>query len=167
MTSCIRRLSTAALGAATLFAASAAVGAQPCDSCRPHYQPGLLAYLAMAFGGSATGGEYMVNQGPTYSGPAVIKPQPTYAPTPNASRYPYVPGEARVAAVELLPPTRTRSYPGVSQRRVIKRPTLRKAAKGEVTRSGKKGAPQIIRATAEVTIYGPERMDIRLLRTKK
>lgn len=170
----VRRLSAAAAGAAALFAATAA-NAQ-CGNCRGDYEPGLLAYIAKAFTSTAATdcvrcvpdyqGDYMVNQGPVYSGPAVIAPQHTYAPTPTAAGYPYVPGYAATAA-EAEPALRQRIYPGAPPRRVVKKRPVRKVAKVEVGPSGKKGAPQIIRARAEVRIYGPERMDIRLYRTKK
>lgn len=169
----VRRLA-AALSAAALLATSAANAQQ-----RRDYEPGLLEFLARGMTASAasTGtdcancapnGDYMVNQGPTYSGPAVIKPQPTYSPTPAASGYPYVSGETKGAAVEEPEPIRSRVYPGVTYRRVVKRsPPKRRVANVEIARPAKKGAPQIIRANAEVRIYGPERMDIRLFRAKK
>jgi len=166
----IRRLSAAAAGVAALCAATAA--SAQCGSCRPDYEPGLLAALANAFTASASPscadcapvkqGDYRVKQGPVYSGPAAIAPQPTYAPTQTASGYPYVSG-TEAPPEEVAEPIRRRVYPSVPPRRVVKRT---KVAKVQV-HLPKKGAPQVIRAIAEVKIYGPERMDIRLIRTKK
>ncbi len=166
-----RHLSAAVVGAAALFAASAA--AAQCGSCGPNYEPGLLAALANAFSASASPncvncapvkqGEYRVNQGPVYSGPAAVAPQPTYRPTQTAAGYPYVSGSDPVSEEEVGEPIRKRVYPAAPARRVFKRTRV---AKVEV-RPAKKGAPQVIRAIAEVKIYGPERMDIRLMRAKK
>ncbi len=165
-----RHLSAAAVGAAALFAASAA--AAQCGPCRLDYEPGLLAALANAFTASASPncancapvkqGDYRVNQGPVYSGPAAVAPQPTYAPTRTAANYLYVEG-TEPAPEEVGEPIRRRVYPSAPPRRVVKRTRV---AKVEV-QPAKKGAPQVIRAIAEVKIYGPERMDIRLMRTKK
>ncbi len=172
MSLCRGRLGTAAVAAAALFAASAA-NAQ-CGSCRADYEPGLLAFLTKAFTASsstecpgcapASHGDYRVKQGPTYAGPAAIAPQPTYSPTPTAAGYPYVGSDvAPGQEVELAPP---RLYPREPVRRIVKRPPPTRMAKVEV-QTTKKGALQIIRAKAEVRIYGPERMDIRLYRAKK
>lgn len=152
--------------------ASAAVG---CGN----YQPGMLAFLSGASTRPATctyQGDYMVQQGPTYSGPAVVAPQPTYAPTPTAGNYPYVRGQQKAdnARAADMAPVRKRVVRGNTIKRVAaKRP----ASKRPAVKSGKrpvvkvknelppgKGKVQIVHARAEVRIYSPNRMDIRLYR---
>lgn len=163
------------LAAATALLLAAPARAAACGN----YQPGMLAFLAGASTRPATctyQGDYMVKQGPTYSGPAVVAPQPTYAPTPTAGNYPYVHGryEADTARAADIAPVRKRVVRGKTVKRVAaKRP----ASKRPAVKSGKrpvvkvknelpagKGKVQIVHARAEVRIYSPNRMDIRLYR---
>jgi hypothetical protein len=178
----VARLSAAAFGVAALFAVTAAEA--QCTSCRPDYEPGLLAYLSAKFSKPsapadcaqcAYRGDYMVNQGPVFSGPAVIAPQHTYAPTPTASGYPNVSARAQYEAVpnqvegEVAPaspiyrPAPSRRYVQLHEPR--SRPVMRRrVVQVKHDAPPAKGKPQIIRARAEVKIYGPQRMDIRLFR---
>jgi hypothetical protein len=85
-------------------------------------------------------GDYIAQQGPTYDGPAVIAPQPTYSPSP------YVYGGYRV------------QREGVVRRAGVKRVASK-------ARDGKSQSKvDVVRARAEVRIYGTERMVIRLYR---
>ena len=88
-------------------------------------------------------GDYMVNQGPVFSGPAVIAPQHTYAPTPTAFGYRYVSGYSDG---------------------VIARHATTRVVNVQTDEPAGEGAAQIVRARAEVRIYSPQRMDIRLFR---
>lgn len=134
----------AAASIAMLGANSAAIAdIAPCRS-----NPGMLAFVAVSLSPlrpqcAIYQGDYMVNQGPVFSGPAVIAPQHTYAPTPTAFGYRYVSGY---------------SDGGIARHattRVVNVPTDEPAGEG---------AAQIVRARAEVRIYSPQRMDIRLFR---
>jgi hypothetical protein len=176
----LQRLIAATACAAALFAATAAKADCACSSS----QPGLLEFLVSKFSSSqascvpcptAYNGDYMVNQGPVYSGPAVIAPHATYEPTPTASGYPYVSGQYDANALaqyesraddaqlgtEYRPPAQLhrRAHRSVVFRRAPARKVviLRKI-------SPKKKGTQIIRARAEVRIYSKQRMDIHLYR---
>src|SRR3954465_1068503 len=120
-----------ALAAAALpFASPAMAQAVACGI----YQPGLLAFLTGTRPAPCSyQGDYLVNQGPTYDGPAVMAPQPTYSPSPTVGGY--VHGPYRVDAAP-----------------VVRRTVVRRAGSG-------KGKVEIVRARAEVRIYGPQRMD--------
>jgi hypothetical protein len=91
-------------------------------------------------------GDYIVNQGPVYDGPAVIAPQPTYSPSPSVG---YVQGYYRTTRVV---------------RRTTKVRTTRKVVNVKNELPSVEGSPQVVHARAEVRIYGPQRMDIRLYR---
>ena len=116
----------------------------------------------------------MENQGPVYAGPAVIAPRPTYAPTPTASGYPYV--SAQSVQYEGQPDSdqvnndvqtspRYRVARAAPERRVVyRRAPARRIANVRHGPPAKKGGVKVIRARAEVRIYGPQRMDIRLYR---
>jgi hypothetical protein len=124
-----------ALAATCAFASPAMAQAVACGV----YQPGMLAFLTRTRPAPCSyQGDYLVNQGPTYSGPAVIAPQPTYSPSPTVGGY--VHGSYRVARAS-----------------VARHTVARRIGSG-------KGKVEIVRARAEVRIYGPERMDIRLYR---
>jgi hypothetical protein len=119
-----------------------------------YYQPGLLAALSLAPARPVLceyQGPYIVKQGPVYDGPAIVAPQATYAPsrTLNYVHGPYHPVVAEPAV----------------RRTSVKRTGPKKTVvdvKNELPAT--KGKPQVVRARAEVRIYGPERMDIRLYR---
>lgn len=150
-------LGAGAFAAATLFAASPAVAqAVACGN----YQPGLLAWLARTEVRPAPctyQGDYMVQQGPTYDGPAVIAPQPTYSPAPAYAQYVHGPYQVKPEPV-VRRTTVTRVTRTTARKPVVNvRSELRPG-------KGKDGKVQIVRARAEVRIYGPERMDIRLYR---
>jgi hypothetical protein len=92
-------------------------------------------------------GDYMVQQWASYDGPALIAPQDVYAPSRT-----YVQSAYRVepaVALEPAPVIHRRVKHGVSVR-------------GDLPRGN--GNVQVVRATAEVRIYGRERMDIHLYR---
>jgi hypothetical protein len=119
-----------------------------------YYQPGLLAALSLAPPHPAPceyQGPYIVKQGPVYDGPALVAPQATYAPS-RTLNYVYGPYQPVVAA------------PAVRHTTVER--TVRKKTVVSMTNElpANKGKPQVVRARAEVRIYGPERMDIRLYR---
>jgi len=131
-------IATAALAAAS-SAQAQAVG------CGYYYQPGLLEWM---FGPHPVRpalcvyqGDRIAEQGPTYSGPAIIHPQPVYQPTVT---YPHGLGAAVVEPRET----------------VVRRTTVRRTTRTTAS----SGKPEIVRANAEVKIYGPERMEIRLYR---
>ncbi|HZS64721.1 MAG TPA: hypothetical protein VFA53_09545 [Xanthobacteraceae bacterium] len=139
---------------ATLCAVSAAEA--QCLPCQPVHQPGMLDFMVGLF----TPGrydcarcsvtdqhDYIVDEGPDYSGPALIAPEPTYAPSPLSAGYPYVSG-----------------YVGAPRYRVAS--VIPPARKVTVKRTPAKARTEVIRARAVVKIYGPERMDIRLYRNK-
>jgi hypothetical protein len=131
----------------------APVAETPCSSCRPAtvYQ-----------------GDYMVQQRASYSGPAVIAPQPTYAPTPTASGYPYVSSQYETLAQAYSEPSdgSYRVERAAPLRRVVRRAPVHRRHIGVYNeRPAKKNAQkgvQVIHARAEVKIYGSKRMDIRL-----
>ena len=125
-------LACGALAAA--FAMTSPAAAQPI-ACT-YFSPGMLSAVRPA-GPCVYQGDRIAQQGPVYDGPAVIAPQPTYAPSRTATGYSYVPGRYQDAAVMQMEPVRS--------------------MRGE-------GTPQIVPARAEVHIYGPDRMDIRLYR---
>ena len=126
---------------AAAFAMTSPAAAQPI-ACS-YLSPGMLAAVRPA-GPCVYQGDRIAQQGPVYDGPAVIAPQPTYAPSRTAVAYPYVPGRYQSAAVMQMEPVR-------GKRGVFNLPS------GE-------GTPQIVPARAEVHIYGPDRMDVRLYR---
>ena len=110
------------------------------------YQPGLLAYLAHTRPAPCSyQGDRIAHQGPTYDGPAVVAPQPTYSPSRTVAfgHYPY----------------------RAQQQAVVHRSTVRRIKRVSVDDGEPgKGKVEIVRARAEVRIYGPDRMDIRLYR---
>lgn len=127
---------------AAAFAMTLPASAQPI-ACT-YFSPGMLSAVRPA-GPCVYQGDRIAQQGPVYDGPAVIAPQPTYAPSRTAAGYPYVPGRYQDAAVMQMEPVR--SMGGLQS----------DLPPGD-------GTPQIVRARAEVRIYGPDRMDIRLYR---
>jgi hypothetical protein len=132
-----------AIVAAALPSASPA-SAQPI-ACS-YYRPGLIALVTgiRPAGPCVYQGDYLVQQGPVYSGPAVIAPQPTYSPSPTLAGY--LPGPYRVYG-----------------ERVVRRiPATRVSVENELPPGI--GKVEIVHARAEVRIYGRERMDIRLYR---
>jgi hypothetical protein len=144
-----------ALAAATLpFATPVMAQAVACGN----YQPGLIAFLTRERPAPcAYQGDYMVKQGPTYDGPAVIAPQPTYSPSPRVAGYVHGPYRAQPAVVE--------DEPVVRRVNRVKRMGAKHSVvsvKNDLPPG--KGKVQTVRARAEVRIYGPERMDIRLYR---
>jgi hypothetical protein len=155
-----------------VMAVTAAFAASPAKAdrvvCGGGYQPGLLAFIAQTMTRTTTEcayqGEYMVKQSAVYTGPAVVAAQPTYSPTPAAAGYPYVHGSYNAdpsVGVESQP----RVYRSAPPRRVVKRVgPVRRVVNVKNDLPPRKGAPQIVHARAEVKIYGPERMDIRLYR---
>jgi hypothetical protein len=171
MFSYVQRVITAACLTTVVTVSAASAN---CGVCGSSTQPGLLAYLFGTTGCTpcpAGSGDYMVNQGPVYSGPAVIAPPPTYAPTPTASGYPYVyaQGESEAPAYQESPvyrdPPRRRVSRVVPVHRTVHRhAAIRQVASARKHVPVKKGGPQFIRARAEVRIYNPQRMDIRLFR---
>lgn len=148
-----------AAAAVLLFGTPAQAQAIACGA----YQPGMLAFVTgIRPAPCAYQGDYIVNQGPAYTGPARIAPQSTYAPNQMAADYPYVRGQLNIARAP------------AAERAVVRRTTAKRAA---VKSTGKrmtvnvkndlpprKGKVQTVHARAEVRIYGPERMDIRLYR---
>ena len=134
---------------ASVFAMASPAAAQPI-ACT-YLSPGMLAAVRPA-GPCVYQGDRIAQRGPVYDGPAVIAPQSTYAPSRTAAGYPYVPGVYHSAAVMQMEPMRG----------------MRGGKRGVVNLQSDlphgKGTPQIVRARAEVHIYGPERMDIRLYR---
>jgi hypothetical protein len=135
-----------ALAATAVLAASPATAALVCG----YYPPGLFAFGATRPERCVYEGDYMVEQGPTYDGPAVIAPQPTYSPSP------YVAGYVR-GAYQALP------IAPVIPRATV-RHTVRKRVVTAKSEPAGKGKPEVVNARAVVKIYGPERMEIRLYR---
>jgi hypothetical protein len=143
-----------------------------------NYQPGMLAFMTGTRPAPCPyQGDYMVKQGPTYGGPAVVAPQPTYAPTPTAADYPYVSSQKSGSALAAeTGPARKRVVRSATVKRVAVKSTAAKHA--AVKRAAgkrpvvnvknelppRKGKVQIVQARAEVRIYSPDRMDIRLYR---
>jgi hypothetical protein len=127
----------ATVATVTLAAASTA---QACG----YYQPGLLEWLAGVHAVRPATciyqGDRIAEQGPTYDGPAIIHPQPVYQPSVTYPHGLYQPGIAV----------------GRPRETVVRRTTR--------TATGSRGKPEIVRANAEVKIYSPERMEIRLYR---
>jgi hypothetical protein len=153
----------------------------PCSACARHYVPqpavrcspcAAPVYYRPVTTCSSCGvgysGDYMVNQGPVYSGPGVIAPEPTYAPTPTAAGYPYIPGQYEDDADDLVPysyQTAPHYYRPVPARQNVDYPVRGRRIVN--LRPGvplKKARPQVIRARAEVRIHDRERMDIHLHR---
>jgi hypothetical protein len=134
-----------ALAAAALsFASPAMAQAVACGI----YRPGLLALLAPVHPAPCSyQGDRIAQQGPIYSGPAIVAPQPTYSPSPTVGGY--VHGPYRVA------PERVVGRAPVSRVRRVSVNNELPAGKGKV---------EIVHARAEVRIYGSERMEIRLYR---
>jgi hypothetical protein len=150
---------TAAAGLAMLVASPAAADRVGC----PNYQPGLLAFVTgIRPANCSYQGDYMVKQGPTYDGPALVAPQPTYAPAASSAAYMYGPAQTQQPVQAETPSTVVRkpARPVKRVKRAPKRPVV--TVEGDLPAA--KGKPKIIRATAEVRIYGPERMEIRLKR---
>jgi hypothetical protein len=107
------------------------------------YRPGLFALLAPVHPAPCSyQGDRIAQQGPIYSGPAIVAPQPTYSPSPTVAGY--VGGPYRVAP-----------------ERVVGR--VRRVSVNNDLPAGK-GKVEIVHARAEVRIYGSERMEIRLYR---
>ena len=138
MKTCAHYLLAAALAAAALpLASPARAEAVACGMYRPGLLTGMTGVRPAL---CAYQGDRIAQQGPTYDGPAVIAPQPTYSPSP------YVYGGYREGVVRHATVTRVK----------------RVASKA---RDGKsKGNVDIVRARGEVRIYGSERMEIRLYR---
>jgi hypothetical protein len=126
---------------AAAFAMASPAAAQPI-ACT-YLSPGMLAAIRPA-GPCVYQGDRIAQQGPVYDGPAIVAPQPTYAPSPTVNAA-YAPAVRR---------TVMRRTPAVNRTTVN--------VEGDVAPA--KGKPQVVRANAEVRIYGPERMDIRLYR---
>ena len=112
------------------------------------YRPGLLALLAPTRPALCSyQGDYIAHQGPTYDGPAIVAPQPTYSPSRT------LPGYAH------------RPYRVASERVVRGAPVSRvKRVSVENELPAGEGKAEIVHARAEVRIYGSERMEIRLYR---
>jgi hypothetical protein len=163
-----------------LLAAAAFVFSAPAHANCGSYQPGMLAFVTGVRPAPCPyQGDYMVNQGPMYDGPARIAPQPTYAParTSFAGDYPYVPGQYTAHAAE-APVMRTMVRRDYGARRTVYEPVRKGsvAKRTAVKQSGSrktvnvknelstKGRPKVVHARAEVRIYSTERMDIRLYR---
>jgi hypothetical protein len=139
----------AVVSAAPASISPAAAQAVACS----YYQPGLLAALSLAPPHPAPceyQGPYIVKQGPVYDGPAIVAPQPTYAPSRTLN---YVHGPYRPVVAE----------PAV-RHTTVKRTRTKTVVNVKNDLPATKGKPQVVRARAEVRIYGPERMDIRLYR---
>jgi len=136
------KTSASHLFAAASLAAVAFMGASSPAAACGYYRAGLLEWLAGPYvvrpATCVYQGDRIVEQGPTYDGPAIIHPQPVYQPSVT---YPHGLRTAVVAPRET----------------VVRRTTVRRT-----TRSS--GKPEIVRANAEVKIYSPERMEIRLYR---
>jgi hypothetical protein len=111
------------------------------------YRPGLIALLAPVHPAPcAYQGDRIAEQGPVYDGPAIVAPQPTYSPSPTVGGY--VHGPYRV-----------------SSERVVRRGGVRRVSvKNELPAGKGKDKVEIVKARAEVRIYGSERMEIRLYR---
>ncbi len=138
----VRRLCAAAAGAAVLMAASSA-SAEPMD-CGSH------AFWAKAFPWLSDRtrcipvyqGDYMVDRGPVYSGPALIAPQSTYAPSRTADGYPYV-------------YSRWSARPLVYSQPISYRSGERAAPERKIKTSVPESAPDVDRGRAGERIYGP------------
>ena len=159
--SMVRSLVAGALAAAVLPVASPAMAqAVACGS----YQPGLLAFVMRTRPAPCVyQGDYLVQQGPTYDGPAVIAPQPTYSPSRTVGGY--VPGPYAGGGY-MHGPYRTEPAVEVAPGPVVRRTTTMRVRRTVVKNDlpPRKGKLQIIKAQAEVRIYGPERMEIKLYR---
>jgi hypothetical protein len=151
--------------AAALFSLPASAQSDRAVGCS-YYQPGMLAFITgVRPAPCAYQGDYMVNQGPMYDGPARPAPQPTYAPTPMAQHYPYVHGQYRMSgapAAETTVVRRTTRSKRITEKRAVKGKRMTVGVKNELPPA--KGKPKIVKAQAEVRIYGPDRMEIRLFR---
>lgn len=161
------------LRSGTLVAAAVFLAGAPAKADRVicgNYQPGLLAYITQAMTArtvtqcAAYQGDYMVDRGPSYSGPAVIEPQATYAPTRTAAGYPYVHGQYQAEPEPAVRIERKRVHRRDTVKRIVKRTVTRHVVNVKNDLPPRKGGVQIVRARAEVRIYGPERMDIKLYR---
>ena len=145
-------LVVSALAAATLPLASPAV------ACG-YYQPGLLAVMTGIRPATCVyQGDYLVQQGPTYDGPAVIAPQPTYSPSRTVGGY--VSG-LYAGGGYMHGPYRTEPAVEIAPGPVVPMRVRHAVVKNDPPRKGK---VQIVKAQAEVRIYGPERMEIKLYR---
>jgi hypothetical protein len=133
------------LAAAALpFASPAMAQAVACGI----YRPGLFAFVTgVRPAPCAYQGDYIAQQGPTYDGPAIVAPQPTYSPSPTVGGY--VHGRYRVAS-----------------RPVVRRSSVSRVKRVSVESDlpAAKGKVEIVHARAEVRIYGSERMEIKLYR---
>jgi len=96
-------------------------------------------------------GDYMVQQWASYDGPALIAPQDTYAPSPTVGVY---------VRPERLAVDEYALGAGVAVRH--ERDVVVRSAR--VAKPARKGKVEIVKAKAEVRIYSPQRMDIRLYR---
>ena len=143
-------LAAGMLAAAALpFASPATAGAVSCG----YYRPGLFTYMAVRPAPCVYQGDYMVQQWASYDGPALIAPQPTYSPSPTVAGYVHGPYRTAPVVVRRATVTRVR-YAGVNG------PVV--SVRNDLPRSN--GKVEIVRARAEVRIYGRQRMDIRLYR---
>jgi len=190
-----RVMLAASAGLAALLAAAAANA--DCGGCRPYVPQGLLEYLfppsancspcaapvaqpvaqpvveapvaAPCSPCRSYQGDYMVQQRASYSGPAVIAPQPTYAPSPTAAGYPYVSAQNGAEAYPEQGDYQPApvAEPVAPRRHIVRRAVTRRTVKvhGDLpaTKGAQKGV-QVIHARAEVKIYGSKRMDIHLYR---
>lgn len=168
-----------ALHAAMLATAAMLLGA-PAHAANVgcgNYQPGMLAFMTGTRPSPcAYQGDYMAAQGPAYTGPARVAPQPTYAPTRTAADYPYVREQIRTEAPAAERVTvRKRTVRSTTRSTTVKRTAAKRMVvnvkndlpprKGKVKNDPpRKGKVQVVHARAEVRIYSPERMDIRLYR---
>jgi hypothetical protein len=154
----------------------------PCSPCAQHYVPppvvgcspcGAPVYYrpvaTCSSCGIGYGTDYMVNQGPVYSGPGVIAPAPTYAPTPTASGYPYVPGqyyEDDADEVNYGYPTTPRYYrPARVRPYAVDYPVRgRRIVNTRYGIPAKRFTPHVVRARAPVRFQGRNGLDIHLQR---
>ena len=138
-------LLASALAAAALPLASPAMAqAVACGI----YRPGLLALLTPTRPALCSyQGDYIAHQGPTYDGPAIVAPQPTYSPSRTVAGY-------------------VRDPYRVASERVVRRAPVSRVKRVSVTNElpAGEGKVETVHARAEVRIYGSERMEIRLYR---
>ena len=140
--------------AAGALAVSALPLTSPGAAACGYYRPGLFTYIAVRPAPCVYQGDYMVQQWAAYDGPALIAPQPTYSPSPTVGGYVHGSYQAQpVVEIDPMPMYRR-------QRVVARGPVVH--VRNELPPG--KGKVQVVRARAEVRIYGSERMEIKLYR---
>ncbi len=185
MSSYVQRLIAGIAAVAALLTAAAANAG--CGGCGSYPQPHPVVYVAPPMPapvrcspcgapvyyqpatncspcGIGYGRDYMVNQGPVYSGPGLIAPPLTYTPTRLSHGYSYISGRYESEPYYQTPYRYGGYRPAAAPRYAVDHRMHSRVVNVRSDLPAQRRGAKIIRARADVRILGPQRMDIRLYR---